>query len=513
MWARVRSEWWRSAAVSAGCAALAMAYFGAVLLYQPQVYDEGLIVCGAERVAHHQVPYRDFFTGYPPGQFYTVAAVFRAFDASLLAERIWDSLWRLAIVGLACLLAQRVAGGRAHALPLVCLAILTGALDYQLYPMISGTLFAVGALACAAAYLRGQGSRWLCLSGLAAGAGILYRHDLLLCICGAVMAAIAHRGVVERQGRWFAAPGVFLGSVIVVVAPVGLLLWSAVPLDVLKQAFVEFPLANAAARRLPFAAPSIPELGNFYLPLAMVALSAVRWRATPAAQRPVLLLCILSAGLPLALATQRLDLVHAYPAILFSLVLLSWELADSTRSAELARPSWWRGAMVGTACLVVLYYGLAPLDVWSRKVASILRTQPSGIARAGAVRLRADQAEAVLYIQRHLTPGEPLYAGTATHRSAYFNDAMFYFLAERPQATRFDMFLAGVTNTADGQAEIARDLEAKRVEYVVLFAAPVSHEPNASSADSGITLLDDAIAREYAEVARFGRYTIRRRLR
>jgi hypothetical protein len=93
----------------------------------------------------------------------------------------------------------------------------------------------------------------------------------------------------------------------------------------------------------------------------------------------------------------------------------------------------------------------------------------------------------------------------------YFNDALFYFLADRPQATRFDMFLPGVTNSAAGQSEILRNLEEKQVEYVVLFSAPVSHEPNGSSVDSGVTLLDDAIEKGYAEATRFGRYTVLRR--
>jgi hypothetical protein len=53
-----------------------------------------LAVCGAVRVLHHQLPYKDFNTGYAPAQFYTVAAVFKAFGASLLTGRIWDLVWR-----------------------------------------------------------------------------------------------------------------------------------------------------------------------------------------------------------------------------------------------------------------------------------------------------------------------------------------------------------------------------------------------------------------------------------
>ena len=73
------------------------------------------------------------------------------------------------------------------------------------------------------------------------------------------------------------------------------------------------------------------------------------------------------------------------------------------------------------------------------------------------------------------------------------------------------MFIPGITDTAAVQSEIALDLRRKRVEYLVLFRAPASGEPNLSSVDNGITILDDAIRRDYTEVTQFGRYTICRR--
>ncbi len=503
-----KSERFKPAIRASAWLALAIAYFGAILLHQPGVYDEGLIVCGAERVANGQVPYRDFFTGYPPAQFYTIAAVFRVFGTNLFAERVWDALWRMAIVGLVCVSVGNAVGRRPHPLPLICLGVLTGAVGYDLYPMITGTLFAVGALWCATRYLSSHETRWLWFSGLVAGAGVLYRHDLLFCICAAVTIAVSYQAIAERKGAWLSAPGLFLTGVFLLAAPLFLVVSSAVPHDVLRQAFFEFPAINAAARRVPLPAPSIPALGDIYLPLAIVAVTAARLRWTPAAQRPVVLLWLLSSGLTLGLATQRLDTVHAYPAILFSLVLLSWQMARPESGSQNTLSSAWRAAVL---CVVVLCYGIGPLILWGSEVAAVLRLPSSGIARAGPVRLDPEQQEAILYIQRHLPPGKPLYVGTATHRLAYYNDALFYFLANRPQVTRFDMFLPGVTNVARGQSEIARNIQERRVEYVVLFSAPLSQEPNGSSVDSGITLLDDAIKKDYREAAHFGRYAIYRR--
>ena len=82
-----------------------------------------------------------------------------------------------------------------------------------------------------------------------AGAGVLYRHDLLLCVCAAVTIAVSYEALAARKGEWLRAAAVFLAGVLLVVAPLVLVVWSAVPHDALRQAFIEFPKINAAARR------------------------------------------------------------------------------------------------------------------------------------------------------------------------------------------------------------------------------------------------------------------------
>ena len=64
-------------------------------------YDEGLILVGAMRVAAGQVPHRDFYANYGPGQFYTLAWLFDLFGSSVFVERIYDLTLRSAIVAAA----------------------------------------------------------------------------------------------------------------------------------------------------------------------------------------------------------------------------------------------------------------------------------------------------------------------------------------------------------------------------------------------------------------------------
>jgi hypothetical protein len=52
------------------------------------IYDEGIILTGARRVAQGALPHRDFYANYGPGQFFTLAAIFKLFGPSIFVERI-----------------------------------------------------------------------------------------------------------------------------------------------------------------------------------------------------------------------------------------------------------------------------------------------------------------------------------------------------------------------------------------------------------------------------------------
>src|SRR5215210_4792183 len=62
------------------------------------VYDEGVILTGAMRVAAGEVPHRDFYANYGPAQFYVLAALFKCFGQYAFIERALDVLIRAGIV-------------------------------------------------------------------------------------------------------------------------------------------------------------------------------------------------------------------------------------------------------------------------------------------------------------------------------------------------------------------------------------------------------------------------------
>lgn len=501
-------------------------FFGAILTQPPVIYDEGLIVSGAEQILHGQLPYRDFNTGYPPAEFYTIAGVFSIFGTTLLAERVWDLAWRLAIVGFAVVLAKAATPWqRPHVVPLICCGLVTGSYDAHLYPMISAMLPCFVAVWCAVLYLNQRGNQWLFFSGIAAGVAVLYRHDLAACVGGAVTVAICYQAMLVPDQRWFRLPVLFAAGVLLIVAMPALYFWLSVPHQTLVQSFIVFPRMTFAGRHLPLPSPvsirawhdSVLAWRDFYLPLAIIVAAAVILRRAPAAHRPTLVLLWMTAVSTLALTIQRVDRSHAYPAVMFSMVLLcaciaEWSIEDRKVLQNLI--------LFGVICC----YGLLPLYTWVQQLRGLpkepvppgivaadlrySRNEPPKIARSGPIPLAFDERQAIGYIQQHLLPGRPLYVGVETHGLGWYNDALFYFLADRPQATRFDMFAPGITTSAAVQSEMLQDIRQKRTEYIVLLRLLPSPEPNLSSVDSGVRILDDAIRQDYIQVAEFGRYTI-----
>jgi len=475
---------------------IAAVYIGATVFQPAEVYDEGLIVSGAEQVLHGHRPYLDFNTAYPPGQFYTIAFVFRMFGEGLLVERIWDSIWRWGIVVASFWLVYELWGQETNPLPLLCCITLVGGIGFRLYPLVTATLPCLCALSCTLRFLKTRNLHWIFGSGLLLGCTALYRHDLAVC------AGIAVLGSVLRNR---AAIICLIGGTLLIIGPIVAYLLITIPRHVLWQSFFEFPKVQLAARHIPL---------HFYLkhdrlrllslvlsPLVIMAFAATRALHKPAGGRSPIVILVVTASLTWILATQRLDTAHAFPSLMICLILLAGEVRSNIRIMH--------GMLIA---LATLFYGFIPAQAWVHQLQSLKPTQTSAIARADSVAIAPDQADAVRYLQDHLLAGNKVYVGTTSHSRIFINDALFPFLAERPLATRHYMWVPGVTNSVPVQSEIVKELKSNNVQYVVLFDAPTSTEENLSSVDSGVTLLDDYLKRNYREVAVSRRYHILQRV-
>jgi hypothetical protein len=454
---------------------LAAALSACTLLRGYAPHDEGLMLAAARRMADGQLPYRDFWWNYAPGQPLLLAVLVKAFGPSLVAWRILRVAIDAMVSVLVYVLVRRDAGHERLAL-LASLAA-AGATAWPAGPGPNPTALALalGALLVTRRRASGRTTAW---GGALAGLGVLFRPEI---------GAAALLGAV-RRGRALAA---FLG-----VATAGLLpFFVAAPGEMWRDT-VGF-LGVQDMQRLPFPLAHPPsadpnKLLEYWFPAILVAgfalwLARRRWH-------PVAPLAVV--GLLYLLA--RTDEFHLVPLSVALAVLLAVEAARASGA--------WRIALLVPLVLIALH-GL------ERRAGQLLHAPPQarvpGAAGDGVTTDRADAAalrRLVPFVQRLTSHREAIFVANPRHDRVTAGDPALYVILDRPNATRYDVMQPGVVTTLKVQREIVGGLP----RIVVRWLDPRASLPelNESARSTGVHVLDRALARDYRRVARFGVYQV-----
>jgi len=510
-------------------------------------YDEGFIVFNATRVLGGDVPYKDFGIVYPPGQFYAVAAIFKAFGTTLLAARIYDTVVRFVIVIAVYLITKHE--GHAHILSLLACTttvLLLGSARFFTYPVFPALALCLLSILSLLEYSDTGQRRWLLLNGTLIGIATLFRWDIGLYAGISVVSTVSlfHFFSVAQESKslikaLFAASKLVilvLGGALAIALPCYGHLSLISGFGNLWAQVVVFPTTSFHMRWLPYP-PPIPTFFaalinlstfrsaysellswlRFYLPLATFGTafsyfgySLLSKRTTTFAKRYFgsTALCIFGVLL-FAQALGRYDYIHVIPtSIVAFLVIVSLVNYVALNFQNRVNVS----ILVLLIALGTLYF-YAPIRYL---LSSIGNYSPLGCYsytdRASCVYLSSDQEQAVEYIRAHTQKGEAIFVGNRRHDLIWINDIGFYFLSDRPSATSYHDLVTGVVTTLPVQKIIAHDIQSKNVNCIVLVNIPESGEPNASTISSGVYYLDDFIRSEYAQVAEFGNYEIRERV-
>ena len=503
------------------------------------VYDEGLILLEAQRVLEGDLPYRDFWAMYAPGQFYVLAGLFKLFGSAILVERAWDVAIRAGLAAMAFLWARRLgAGGYSYAAWLAVLVLLAGFGNHG-FPVPHAVLFA---LVSGHLVLDGleqpRPARRLFAAGVAAGIAALFRHDL------GFYAVLAEALLLA----WW-APRRLIATLIPLALGAGLIVGAAaifllaqMPLRDLWFNLVAVPATiYPRVRALPF--PPFPDpralfrdgtaLRIFndgvdaYLPL-LAAAAALAWLAVTSRsdtqdglRRAGILLLVLFTLTFYLKGIVRTHDTHLIQSVIPAVVLVAVLLAHMR-----ARPvAITLGAIVAIMLLVqparIALTALADNIATLRAVRSEtglrlgiarLCAPPPGLNRARCFQPRPDDVRSAQLIQSHTGPDEPIYVGVTRHDRIFVNNILLQYIMARPAATKWHELHPGIQTTAAVQSEMIAELIARNVRYLVLSAEWVDlREPNESAVSSGVTLLDDHIRANFEETDKFGAVSIWRR--
>lgn len=503
-------------------AALSLAWFLIGFDWPFMIYDEGVAVYGAARILRGDVPYRDFWLVYPPGQSYLLAGLFSLLGTTLIVERVLTTLVLTTLAVLvyvtACdVVPSRVALGAWGTWTIAAATI-------PLFGMAPPTALVLGLASLHLLLRDGAPSRaTIAASGLTAGAAALFRHDMAVYVVGAGLAALIGRRL-RRAGVAYLA-----GAAAPVVAAIGVLLATAGAAP-LHEAFVTPLEIYGEGRSLPFpallpdprawlrGAVSLAAYAGelwtsvfFYVPVLLLLLGAggliARWRARAVAAAGTLLPLVVFQALLLNEARLRSDVPH---------VVFAW-LPASLLAARLVREFADRRWIAVAAAALGL--GIAAPVVAGKTF--VLRAELGSplpvfqLERARGIVVAADASPyeaAVRYVQARVPADRTIFVGNTRHDVIVANDVMFYFLADRHSATRYHHLEPGLATTPRVQETIVSELERDRVEYVVLRDSRFDG-PEMVLARRGATTLDEYLRRTFVPVARFGNYTICRRAR
>lgn len=510
------------------------------------LFDEAIFLVGAERVLQGEVPYRDFYALYPPGQVYTTAALFVLFAPNAITLRLYCILVRSAIALLLYLIARRAAGGAA-ALGAWFGAILwtasSGNFGYPTFPALALVLVAVLLLqisVTAAARDPGGAAGWrLAAAGAALGAAALFRHDLgaygLVAAMPLLLGPAVFRGASSGGGgrSGTASPWrpllLFAGGVAVAFFLPAAWLLARAPWSEIRFELFTFPFETySSVRSLPYpplfagslslatflspgalaaATPGFP----FAVPLAVhsaaLLWAAVRMARAPRSEggRPELLGLASLALLGLLaqnLARVRPDTVHAMAAVVVSFgVVGAWtRFASESNGRALKRAvALAIGLEIVLALTAATAIGRVPTaGLWSALTVAPDPGRSAGLAAGPSMR------EAAAFVKAVVPEDQKIFVACGRHDRVFVNEPILYFLAGRLPGSRYHALDPGVATTLPVQEEIVRGFQRHRVEWLIVSTRfDAWNEPNASALSSGVTYLDDYIRSNYGLVRRF----------
>jgi len=474
-------------------------------------YDEAVILVGAEKVLNGQIPYRDFSSEYPPGQFYTLAAFFKLFGTSVITERIYDmiikSLLSVFIFLIIRFLSSNITALFGWAMSLVWLQHSS----MPAYPVYPSMLFIFISIYLLLLHFKEQKIYYVILSAVSIVFAVLFRHDLGGYAAIAITIVLIFKRIMGGQS--WSPPMMFIASGITAGLPI--LIYFAIysSIRVLFNDLFTVPVSFLEKQTLPYPSFSTWNLPFFIFPLVMVtgvitSIIFIKRKKDDSKVYEILLISLIGIFC-FNQARIRSDVVHLIPVALTGILLAPILLHTLSRGLSLDK---WQNRIVYVLFVIVFSITLSnPISIikmlLSRTNGYVVEAINPDLERAKYSNINSDLKDTVKFIKNNTSKNEKIYVGVKNHDKFVFNDVIIYFLTDRDPATRYHVLNPGVHTTLSVQEKVVNEFKNSPPRLLVL-APRDRYEPNLSSVDSQVNLLDNYIAANFELIKIFGIYEI-----
>jgi len=516
-------------------------------------YDEGIAAYGATRILDGDVPYRDFWTIYAPGQFYTLALLFKLFGPSVIVERVFTITVQSLIAFCAYLIVEKASKWRLAVIPWLMIITWFGRYNFFGSPMPTALLLSMISCLALMRFFGNKSKKWLVLAGVFTSLTALFRHDIgIYTFIAESMVIIAFEysdplnrssGVCKNISKIASAYCHYLFAVIVILLPICIFFVSAVGAgELLSNLFIfpikVFPEFRGTPYPPPCPNPMLIANGNlsvgrflrktleyfpFYFPFIILPIiilhlaDVIRTKCSLTEKHWLIILMFLISLTFFNQVRVRSDSVHLMPtliplSIIFPLLLIAFPKQKNDKINNKIRK-----ILVFVSIMLALSFGRHFIRLIGRKLylsPSTANLVSLELPRSKGIRLKPQDAEplqkAVRYIQRTVPPQSRIFVGTFRHDKIAINNIMFYFLSERRSATKFHELHPGLATTSAIQRQIISDIKKHSVTHLVLWdiAENMIERKGKSSNNNGATELDEFINSNYQEIEVFGDFRI-----
>lgn len=480
-------------------------FFLPILYEEVGIFDEGLILTGAQLVLEGKIPYRDFSAAYSPGQYYLIGAWFGMFGKSVAALRVFE-IFQRSLIALICFwicrrLSSALIAFLCYAAMLIWLTYV-GCYGYPIFPFL---LFAFLSLLVLGHSAKTRSRKGHTCAGLLAGMACLFRHDmgsLFITTISVLLASLSLRTYwIDRSAMRLAIQGtvLFITSALTpLVLAFGALVLVGSGHDMFEQ-IVRYPLFSFVDYRgLPY--PSVQALLNIRQE-SLFVLAQNYWYITPFFLFPLIVACSATLGAKFFLSKRKLKQLD------YTVIFLTGT-GISCLPQAFGRSDFWHLIPLGFVSIILSYLLLTTL--WhstGSKVAGALLLVFTGfwwipihdyrIPRGGTITpLSPETAQVVSFLNAH-HKGERIYVGAENHDRMVVNAPAIYFLADVKCGTKYYSQDPGIVTTEKVQMEIINELLNNDIRVIVLSKS-YWEEPNRSSQDLGINKLDQFIQSNFS---------------
>jgi hypothetical protein len=518
---------------------------------RPSIFDEGIVLTAAMRVAAGQVSHRDFYILYGPAQLYLLAGLFRLFGHSIFVERLLDLFSKaLVVTSVYALTSVYCRRSIAACTSVIALFWLFSFSQWPGSPVGPVSLLNIVCSALIVPVFWGRTSTCrMFIAGTVAGLAALFRYDTGIALvvihgCAISIAIYLQGGQLSSLRRFASIIWPYLLGFTVFTLPPLIYYLSVAPIGPLVHDMILYPARYYhRGRNLPFPGVHVHSLENLgiYMPIAIAGLSlyvagAAYLRARKSAsdskeilkEQPWLGFFVTFALLTGAMYVKgfvRVSLFQMYLAIIPSVALIAvlfvhrFAFPLATRISIIAFTSFSVLAAASAAFHQAKDLHLNHLSVAEYILSSVRGVIPQSEANwcktNNSLTLKLcffpenQSIQTIEFISSHTKPDQRLYVGLIRHDRIFANDNIIYFATQRLPATKWSELDPDLESRYDVQAQMVHEFEMKTPPYIVLDSEFATiHEPNDSSRSSGVTLLDDYIRSRYQRIETFGQMSI-----